>query len=46
MPLNPRSGWELRITTEAGAVRSWDWVAFRALPAEDITVEGPLSSTA
>jgi DMSO/TMAO reductase YedYZ molybdopterin-dependent catalytic subunit len=32
-------GWEFRITTETGQVHSWDWAAFRALPAEDITVD-------
>jgi DMSO/TMAO reductase YedYZ molybdopterin-dependent catalytic subunit len=32
-------GWEFAITTEAGQVHSWDWDAFRALPAEDITVD-------
>jgi DMSO/TMAO reductase YedYZ molybdopterin-dependent catalytic subunit len=31
--------WELRITTETGQVHRWDWAAFRALPAEDITVD-------
>jgi DMSO/TMAO reductase YedYZ molybdopterin-dependent catalytic subunit len=32
-------GWEFRITTESGQVHAWDWAAFRALPAEDITVD-------
>jgi DMSO/TMAO reductase YedYZ molybdopterin-dependent catalytic subunit len=31
--------WELRLTTEAGQARSWNWAAFRALPSEDITVD-------
>src|ERR1022692_1603081 len=32
-------GWEFRITTESGQVHAWDWAAFRALPAEDVTVD-------
>ena len=31
--------WELRVTAATGQVRTWDWAAFRALPAEDITVD-------
>jgi DMSO/TMAO reductase YedYZ molybdopterin-dependent catalytic subunit len=31
--------WAFTITTEAGATRSWDWSAFRALPSEKITVD-------
>ena len=31
--------WELRIRTETGPSRSWDWAAFQALPHEDITVD-------
>src|SRR6266536_3743873 len=31
--------WELRITTETGQAHSWDWAAFRALPAEEPTVD-------
>ena len=31
--------WELRITTETGQVHRWDWAAFRALPAEEPTVD-------
>jgi DMSO/TMAO reductase YedYZ molybdopterin-dependent catalytic subunit len=31
--------WEFRITTESGRVHAWDWTAFQALPAEDITVD-------
>ena len=31
--------WELRLTTETGQARSWNWAAFRALPSEDITVD-------
>jgi len=31
--------WEFRITTETGQVHRWDWAAFRALPAEDVTVD-------
>jgi DMSO/TMAO reductase YedYZ molybdopterin-dependent catalytic subunit len=38
-PRSPQDRWELRITTETGAVHTWDWQAFRALPAEDITVD-------
>ena len=33
------TAWGLRLTTETGQARSWDWAAFRALPAEDITVD-------
>ena len=38
----PRIGegnWEFTITTEAGGKHHWDWPAFTALPAEDITVD-------
>ncbi len=38
-PRGGLNGWEFRITTETGQVHSWDWAAFRALPAEDITVD-------
>jgi hypothetical protein len=31
--------WEFRITTETGQVHRWGWEDFRALPAEDITVD-------
>jgi DMSO/TMAO reductase YedYZ molybdopterin-dependent catalytic subunit len=31
--------WELRLTTEDGQARSWDWAAFLALPSENITVD-------
>jgi DMSO/TMAO reductase YedYZ molybdopterin-dependent catalytic subunit len=31
--------WELRLATEAGQARSWNWAAFMALPAEDITAD-------
>jgi DMSO/TMAO reductase YedYZ molybdopterin-dependent catalytic subunit len=31
--------WELTITTETGGVHRWDWDAFRALPAEEPTVD-------
>jgi DMSO/TMAO reductase YedYZ molybdopterin-dependent catalytic subunit len=31
--------WELRIRTETGQSKSWDWAAFRGLPQEDITVD-------
>ena len=31
--------WELKIRTETGESRSWDWAAFRALPHEAITVD-------
>ncbi len=40
--LTPRDGlrgWDFTITTESGQVHAWDWAAFRALPAEDITVD-------
>jgi DMSO/TMAO reductase YedYZ molybdopterin-dependent catalytic subunit len=33
------ASWELRVTTETGQVRSWDWAAFRALRNEQITVD-------
>jgi DMSO/TMAO reductase YedYZ molybdopterin-dependent catalytic subunit len=33
------AAWELRLTTETGQARSWDWAAFRALPSEQITVD-------
>jgi DMSO/TMAO reductase YedYZ molybdopterin-dependent catalytic subunit len=33
------STWELKVTTETGQARTWDWAAFRALPAEDITAD-------
>ena len=33
------TAWELRLTTETGPAMSWDWAAFRTLPAEDITVD-------
>jgi hypothetical protein len=26
------ASWELRVTTETGQARAWDWAAFRALP--------------
>jgi DMSO/TMAO reductase YedYZ molybdopterin-dependent catalytic subunit len=31
--------WQLRVTTEAGQVRAWDWPGFQALPSEDVTVD-------
>ncbi|MBD0322582.1 MAG: sulfite oxidase-like oxidoreductase [Aldersonia sp.] len=31
--------WRFNITTEDGNSRSWDWLGFRRLPAEDITVD-------
>jgi DMSO/TMAO reductase YedYZ molybdopterin-dependent catalytic subunit len=31
--------WEFTITSETGVVRRWTWAAFRALPAERITVD-------
>jgi DMSO/TMAO reductase YedYZ molybdopterin-dependent catalytic subunit len=31
--------WEFTITTESGVSHRWDWAAFRALPAEEITVD-------
>ncbi|HWG63067.1 MAG TPA: sulfite oxidase-like oxidoreductase [Streptosporangiaceae bacterium] len=33
------SSWELRIRTETGQERSWDWAAFQALPSEDVTTD-------
>ena len=31
--------WEFRIVAETGEQRTWDWKAFRALPAVDVTVD-------
>jgi len=31
--------WELLVRTEAAQVHRWDWDAFRALPAEDVTTD-------
>ena len=31
--------WQFSLTTETGEAHRWDWAAFRALPAEDITVD-------
>jgi DMSO/TMAO reductase YedYZ molybdopterin-dependent catalytic subunit len=31
--------WEFRVVTETGEQRTWDWAAFRALPAVDVTVD-------
>ena len=31
--------WEFRIIAETGEQRTWDWAAFRALPAVDVTVD-------
>jgi len=31
--------WQFRVKTEAGQERTWDWAAFRALPAEEFTVD-------
>src|ERR1039457_6373951 len=31
--------WQLSITAETGEARTWDWAAFRKLPAEEITVD-------
>jgi DMSO/TMAO reductase YedYZ molybdopterin-dependent catalytic subunit len=31
--------WEFRIVAETGEQRTWDWAAFRALPAVDVTVD-------
>jgi DMSO/TMAO reductase YedYZ molybdopterin-dependent catalytic subunit len=31
--------WQLRLVTESGDARSWDWPALQALPREDITVD-------
>src|SRR4051812_28872160 len=38
-PRIPLDRWDLTVTTESGATQRWDWPAFRALPAEDITVD-------
>jgi DMSO/TMAO reductase YedYZ molybdopterin-dependent catalytic subunit len=38
-PRDGLRGWDFTITTESGQVHTWDWAAFRALPAEDITVD-------
>jgi DMSO/TMAO reductase YedYZ molybdopterin-dependent catalytic subunit len=31
--------WEFRIVAETGEQRTWDWAAFRGLPAVDVTVD-------
>jgi DMSO/TMAO reductase YedYZ molybdopterin-dependent catalytic subunit len=31
--------WEFRIIAETGETRTWDWAAFRALPADDVIVD-------
>ncbi|HBW18195.1 MAG: sulfite oxidase-like oxidoreductase [Streptosporangiaceae bacterium] len=31
--------WELRIQTERGATRTWDWPEFRALASDEVTVD-------
>jgi len=31
--------WEFTITAESGATRFWDWISFRKLPTEQITVD-------
>jgi DMSO/TMAO reductase YedYZ molybdopterin-dependent catalytic subunit len=38
-PRDGLRGWDFTITTESGQVHTWDWAAFQALPAEDITVD-------
>jgi DMSO/TMAO reductase YedYZ molybdopterin-dependent catalytic subunit len=38
-PRDGLRGWDFKITTESGQVHTWDWAAFQALPAEDITVD-------
>ena len=38
-PAGGLKGWEFRITTESGQAYAWDWDAFRALPAEEVTVD-------
>src|SRR6202046_123592 len=38
-PRDGLRGWDFTITTESGQVHAWDWAAFRALPAEDVTVD-------
>jgi len=38
-PRDGLRGWDFKITTETGQVHTWDWAAFQALPAEDITVD-------
>nr|WP_269204499.1 molybdopterin-dependent oxidoreductase [Motilibacter deserti] len=38
-PRVPLDTWAFTIVTEAGERHSWDWKAFRQLPAEDLTVD-------
>jgi DMSO/TMAO reductase YedYZ molybdopterin-dependent catalytic subunit len=38
-PRISEGNWEFTITTETGGKHRWDWAAFTALPAEDITVD-------
>jgi DMSO/TMAO reductase YedYZ molybdopterin-dependent catalytic subunit len=38
-PRDGLRGWDFTITTESGQVHTWDWAAFQALPAEDITID-------
>ena len=38
-PHVPLDKWEFTITTESGATRFWDWIAFRKLPTEQIMVD-------
>ena len=38
-PRISEGNWEFSITTETGGKHRWDWAAFTALPADDITVD-------
>ena len=38
-PHVPTDTWGLRVTNEDGQQHDWDWAAFTALPAEDVTVD-------
>jgi DMSO/TMAO reductase YedYZ molybdopterin-dependent catalytic subunit len=38
-PRISEGSWEFTITTETGGEHRWDWAAFTALPAEDITTD-------
>jgi DMSO/TMAO reductase YedYZ molybdopterin-dependent catalytic subunit len=37
-PLIPLDGWRLEVTGDHGTARSWSWDEFRALDAEEVTV--------
>ena len=38
-PHVPTDSWSLRVTAEDGQHHDWDWAAFTALPADDVTVD-------